>query len=523
MRDQRRRDIAVVGEQVALRETALREEDLVEIRELEDALAAPDLGLDRQLATHLLGLLVLAEALVGGRAQPAVVRPLGELDLADEPRLDPDDVVAAHLRHLRDEAERRARPLERPELLEELVDLLLREARADVADVLEAVLAADSEDERAERPRPPSLPARVAGDDELLAAVHLDLQPVARAAARLVARARLLGDDALELLRRRRLLQAGPVVESLREEDGAVPAVEKADELLAPLLERAVDDRRALDLEDVEHVVDDRPASLLHRGEARAALFVERADLAVEDAVRSLDRRRQRPRDVLEARREVVPVPADEPRLAPAHVRERAVTVELDLEAPALPGGHVLGERGQHRRILGAFPARFRRRVVALSENEPVLLLAGEVGRNERPHSLQALAVEADGQTAVGLLLEKLVRARIPDLDRPRPVLALGDLALEAGIVERVVLDVDGEVALAGLERHTLRHRPGEKDAVALEPEVVVKGSRVVALNDEDRALRALLPAPERLRGLLLVALALVVSEARHGANVYPT
>ena len=139
------------------------------------------------------------------------------------------------------------------------------------------------------------------------------------------------------------------------------------------------------------------------------------------------------------------------------------------------------------------------------------------MGRNERPHSLQALAVEADGQTAVGLLLEKLVRARIPDLDRPRPVLALGDLALEAGIVERVVLDVDGEVALAGLERHALRHRPGEKDAVALEPEVVVKGSRVMALNDEDRALRALLPAPERLRGLLLVALALVVSEARHG------
>ena len=37
---------------------------------------------------------------------------------------------------------------------------------------------------------------------------------------------------------------------------------------------------------------------------------------------------------------------------------------------------------------------------------------------------------------------------------------------------------MDGEVALAGLERHALRHRPGEKDAVALEPEVVVEPAR---------------------------------------------
>src|SRR4029079_12555068 len=216
---------------------------------------------------------------------------------------------------------------------------------------------ADSEDERAECPGSPALPPRVAGNDELLAAVRLDLQPVTRAAARLVACAGFLGDDALESLLRRRLLQAEAVVESLREENCAVPAVEEADELLAPLLQRAVDDRRAFDLEDVEHVVDDRPASLLHRGEARAALLVDGADLAVEDAVRRLNRRRQRPREFLEAFSEIVPVSAHEPRLASTQVRERPVTVELDLEAPVLPGGHVLGERGKHRRILGAFPA----------------------------------------------------------------------------------------------------------------------------------------------------------------------
>src|SRR6185312_16451985 len=187
VRDERRRDVAVVGEEVALGEAAFGKEDLVEIGEFQGALAAADLGLDRQLAAHLLRLLVLAKPLVGGSAEPAVVGPFGELDLADELRLDPEDVVAAHLRHLRDEAEGRCLPLQRLQLAEELLDLLLREARADVADVLEAVPAADGEDQGAKRRGPPPLSARVAGDDELLSTVRLDLEPVAGATARLVA------------------------------------------------------------------------------------------------------------------------------------------------------------------------------------------------------------------------------------------------------------------------------------------------------------------------------------------------
>jgi hypothetical protein len=59
-----------------------------------------------------------------------------------------------------------------------------------------------------------------------------------------------------------------------------------------------------------------------------------------------------------------------------------------------------------------------------------------------------------------------------------------------------VILDVDGERASAGLERHALRHRPREQHAVALESEVVVQGAGIVALHDEDR----LLPAPTPLR-----------------------
>ena len=73
-----------------------------------------------------------------------------------------------------------------------------------------------------------------------------------------------------------------------------------------------------------------------------------------------------------------------------------------------------------------------------------------------------------------------------------------------------MVLDVDGEVTLTGLERDPVRHRPARERAVALEPEVVVEPARVVALNDEDRLARALSRALERLRRGLRIALAAV-------------
>ena len=77
----------------------------------------------------------------------------------------------------------------------------------------------------------------------------------------------------------------------------------------------------------------------------------------------------------------------------------------------------------------------------------------------------------------------------------PAPYSPFGISPSKVGVVERVVLDVDGERALAGLERHALRHRPARERAVALEPEVVVEPPGVVALDDEDR-----LASPPRAR-----------------------
>src|SRR5205807_2120634 len=100
----------------------------------------------------------------------------------------------------------------------------------------------------------------------------------------------------------------------------------------------------------------------------------------------------------------------------------------------------------------------------------------------------------------------------IPDLDRAGAVVALRNLAGERRVLERMILDVDGEMLLAGLERHAFRHRPRGERAVPLEAKVVVKAPRVVPLHDEDRELPTAL-GPERLRRLLTVPFALVLGE----------
>src|SRR6478736_8528666 len=141
-----------------------------------------------------------------------------------------------------------------------------------------------------------------------------------------------------------------------------------------------------------------------------------------------------------------------------------------------------MGDRGRRRAVS-----------VSLAQDQPVLRIAVQLRRHERPHAFQPLAVQADGQPPVLLLLDELVGAPVPDLHGAGPVLAGRDLALETGVAERVILDVDGQRALAGLERDALRDRPARKRPVPLQAEVVVEPAGVVALNYEDGQLSALL------------------------------
>ena len=123
----------------------------------------------RLLAVHLARRLVLAQPLERRRAQTAVVRPLDELDLADELGLDPDDVGLAHPRHLRHLGERATSGCSSGRSCASSSSMLrVREPGADVADVDELVAAPDAEHERAEAARAPALAPRVAGDHELL-------------------------------------------------------------------------------------------------------------------------------------------------------------------------------------------------------------------------------------------------------------------------------------------------------------------------------------------------------------------
>ena len=123
--------------------------------------------------------------------------------------------------------------------------------------------------------------------------------------------------------------------------------------------------------------------------------------------------------------------------------------------------------------------------------------------------------MEPHGEAAVLLLLDELVRAAIPDLDRAGAVLTGRDLALEVGVVERVILDVHRQVPLAGRERHPLRDGPAREHPVALEPEVVVQPARGVALDDEPGSGPGSACGPEWLRRPSGVALAPVGIE-RH-------
>src|SRR5581483_11752070 len=96
------------------------------------------------------------------------------------------------------------------------------EAGADVADVAQLPVLADREHERSERVRAPAGAARVAGDDELVVVLGLDLHPVA-CAALLVRAVGALRDDTLELLRLCDLEERLAVLEALGVRDRLHP------------------------------------------------------------------------------------------------------------------------------------------------------------------------------------------------------------------------------------------------------------------------------------------------------------
>ena len=239
-------------------------------------------------------------------------------------------------------------------------------------------------------------------------------------------------------------------------------------------------------------------------------LVVERADLGVEHGVGRACPELCRSRSRLEALGQVVAVPARQRGLTARDRHERAEAVPLGLVDPALAPGKRFRRGREHGRV----PARALLRAV-LAQEEPVLRIPVELRGHERPDAVQPLPLQANRQTAVPLLLDELVRAAIPDLDGSGAVLAGRDRALEVAVLERVILDVHGEMPLAPAKWNALRHRPACQCAVSLETKVVVQPSRIVALDDEARLRGTPLLRAERLGRLPGAALAAVFVE-RH-------
>jgi hypothetical protein len=228
----------------------------------------------------------------------------------------------------------------------------------------------------------------------------------------------------------------------------------------------------------------------------------------------------------------------------PAFARRRLgrELAELRRERPRLGGGARAGQgaevgraRGALARLglglglgLGGRPRRAlrgRRRLargVRALDQEPLLAvpLARAAHAHERPAPAQPLAGElevelAPGEAALRVALG-LPGAAVPDLDRAGAVLAGRDAALEAPVLERVVLDVHRQALLAHFHGRALRHRPRHEHTAQLEPEVVVQAARGVLLHDEAQG-RALLPAPALGLGRQLEVALAPVGVERHG------
>jgi len=80
------------------------------------------------------------------------------------------------------------------------------------------------------------------------------------------------------------------------------------------------------------------------------------------------------------------------------------------------------------------------------------------------------------------------VSAMVPDHDRPRPILTFRNIALKIRVFQRMILNRQREPFDSRIERGSFGHCPGLQYAAILEPEIVMKISSLMLLNNEDQA-----------------------------------
>ena len=94
------------------------------------------------------------------------------------------------------------------------------------------------------------------------------------------------------------------------------------------------------------------------------------------------------------------------------------------------------------------------------------------------PAAVQFLAVEVEGQMSFGIASMRIVfgapAAAVPDHHRAAAVFALRDGAFERVVFDRMILDMDSETFLAGIEARAAGDGPAFHHAIELEPQIVV-------------------------------------------------
>src|SRR6185436_7704966 len=146
----------------------------------------------RSRPAHVARRLVLTQTEVGRVAELAVAGALGEAELRDQLRLDPDEIALA--RRIDERGLRAPTPAELPM---EIGQRRLGEARADLARVAEPV-AVEGADQEGSEMLASAARRREAADHELFLRTDLHLAPGRRALAGLVPGARVLADDAFQ-------------------------------------------------------------------------------------------------------------------------------------------------------------------------------------------------------------------------------------------------------------------------------------------------------------------------------------
>jgi hypothetical protein len=131
---------------------------------------------------------------------------------------------------------------------------------------------------------------------------------------------------------------------------------------------------------------------------------------------------------------------------------------------------------------------------VAAVAAAPATAPAAVAGPDQREPSGQLLPAQSELQLARPDGLPRvprqlgLERAPVPADRIARAVLALRDDPLEIEVLDRMVLRPGGEAAFVGIPRGALGEGPRGEHAVDLEPQVVVKATGAVPMDDEPTA-----------------------------------